>query len=325
VQVTAGVVGSYPKPPREGRPFPLRRAIAAFERGEITLDDLRRVQDALVEEVVGEHVAAGIGLLTDGQVRWSDAQTPLARGLEGFTTAHDDLIRYFDTNTYYRRPHVVGPVRWTAPITVEGWRFAAGLTDRPVKQTLTGPYSLVKLSRNDFYASESGLVLDAARALNAEARALQDAGAPYVQFDEPAITGPHADPDAGLLAEASAILTEGLTATTELRTFFGGVAEEVFSLPFDVLGLDFVDGASNWDLVRELPAGRRLSAGLLDGRTPRLEPVGQLAEQVQRLAELTGADRLEVTPSCGLEYLPRDRAERKLRRMAEAVRTASAA
>ena len=50
--------------------------------------------------------------LPAGRDIWRIAQTPLAAGLEGFTTSHDDLIRYFDNNTYYRRPHITGPVRW---------------------------------------------------------------------------------------------------------------------------------------------------------------------------------------------------------------------
>src|SRR4030088_3076702 len=128
MNVTTSVVGSYPQPPHVGQPFRLRSAIAARERGEISVADLTRVQDDLVEELIGEHVDAGGDLVTDGHVRWPDAQTPLAAGLEGFTTPNDDLIRYFDNNTYYRRPHVTGPVRWTGPITVEGWHFASGVT-----------------------------------------------------------------------------------------------------------------------------------------------------------------------------------------------------
>jgi 5-methyltetrahydropteroyltriglutamate--homocysteine methyltransferase len=284
-----------------------------------------------VEELIGEQVGAGVDLVTDGHARWPDAQTPLAAGLEGFTTPHDDLIRYFDNNTYYRRPYVTGPVRWKGPITVEGWRFASSVAGRPVKQTLTGPYSLVKLSRNDSYEDEAELVLDVARALNAEARALEAAGATYLQFDEPALvvhpSAAQRPKDFALAFEAAAVVVDGLGLTTELRTFFGGVEdspEDFFALPFDVFGLDFVDGPSNWDLVAALPLDRRLSAGLLDGRTTALEPFEVLQDQIRRLVQLTGKERLEVTPSCGLEYLPRDRAQRKLSRLGEAVRAAAA-
>src|SRR5207302_506972 len=78
MNVTASVVGSYPKPPHEGQPFRLRSAIAARERGEISGADLARVQDDLVEELIGEQVGAGVDLVTDGHARWPDAQTPLA-------------------------------------------------------------------------------------------------------------------------------------------------------------------------------------------------------------------------------------------------------
>jgi 5-methyltetrahydropteroyltriglutamate--homocysteine methyltransferase len=281
--------------------------------------------------LIGEQVDAGVDLVTDGHVRWPDAQTPLAAGLEGFTTPHDDLIRYFDNNTYYRRPHVTGPVHWRGPITVEGWRFASSVAARPVKQTLTGPYSLVKLSTNDSYEDEAELVLDVARALNAEARALEAAGAMYVQFDEPALvahpSGAQRPKDFALAFEAAAVVVDGLGLTTEIRTFFGGVEEapeDFFALPFGVFGLDFVDGPMNWDLVAGLPLDRRLSAGLLDGRTTALESLDRLGDQIRRLAELTGRERLEVTPSCGLEYLPRDRAQLPLRRLADAVQAAAA-
>jgi len=131
----------------------------------------------------------------------------------------------------------------------------------------------------------------------------------------------------GFSEERLIALLQSLGLTTELRTFFGGVEdspEDFFALPFDVFGLDFVDGPSNWDLAAGLPLDRRLSAGLLDGRTTPLESLDSLRDQIRRLSELTARERLEVTPSCGLEYLPRDRAQRKLRRLAEAVQAAAA-
>lgn len=326
--ITTTVVGSYPKPPHEGRPFRLRRAIAAFERGEIGAPELRKVEDDLAEEVLAEHVAAGIDLVTDGQVRWTDPVTPFARKLGGFLAAHEDLIRFFDNNTYYRRPHVTGRVEWGGPVTVQDWDFASSLTDATVKQAIIGPYSLAKLSKNEHYSHEGDLVLDIARVLNQEAFELEAAGCTWIQFDEPAIVAhPNlADEpkDFGLLSEASAVLTEGLSVTTELRTYFGGVEEaagEFFSLPFKAFGLDFVDGPSNWDLVKELPGDRTLSAGLLNGRDTRLEPSEALREQVERLLGLVSPDRLRLSPSCGLEYLPRDRAEAKLRRLVRAAKS----
>ncbi|HEY8199839.1 MAG TPA: hypothetical protein VII47_00635 [Actinomycetota bacterium] len=326
--ITAAV-GSYPKAPHEGRPSRLARAIEAFESGEIDQDQLRRVQDDLVEEVVAEQVRAGLDLVTDGQVRWTDPQEPFALQLRGFSTSADDPAPWFGTGADFRRPHVVGKVGWGGPVTIGGWRFASSIADAPVKQVICGPYSLVKLSRNEHYASERDLVLDVARVLNQEAFELEAAGCTYIQFDEPAIACHPRFADAprsfDLLAEAADILTNGIAVTTEIRTSFGSLPEppeDVFALPFRVFGLDFVDGQENWDLAKHFPGGgRMLAAGLIDGRNPELESEEALAGDIRRLLEFVPADRLQVTPSCGLGKLPRDRAEAKLVRLVRAARS----
>src|SRR3989304_5193821 len=107
------VVGSYPKIPNRPRPARLRQAIARLDRGEITPEELARVQDEVTIEVIREQIEAGLDLIADGQVRWDDDQTYVARGLEGFDIG--GLVRYFDTNTYYRQPPVPGPVGWREP------------------------------------------------------------------------------------------------------------------------------------------------------------------------------------------------------------------
>jgi 5-methyltetrahydropteroyltriglutamate--homocysteine methyltransferase len=325
--ITTSAAGSYPKTPHEGRPSRLGRAIQAHRNGEIDEARLRRVEDDLVEEVIAEQVRAGIDLVTDGQVRWTDAQAPFARKLTGFTIAIDDPAPYFHTGAGYQRPHVTGMVGWGGPVTIDDWGFASSISDVPVKQVITGPYSLVKLSRNEHYRAERDLVLDVARVLNQEAFELEAAGCAYIQFDEPAVVR-HPGPAGSskgfdLLAEASDILTNGLAVTTEIRTYFGAVQEppdDFFALPFRVFGLDLVDGLGNWDLVKQFPGGRTLAAGLVDGRNADLEPEDSLAADIRRLLEFVPAEQLQVTPSCGLGYLSRDQAEAKLVRLVRAVR-----
>ena len=327
--ITTSAVGSYPKAPHEGRPSRLGRAIEALRNGGIDEAHLRRVQDDLVEEVIAEQVRAGIDLVTDGQVRWTDPQAPFARKLTGFTIPTDDPAPYFDEGADYQRPHVTGAVGWGGPVTIDDWGFASSISDVPVKQVITGPYSLVKLSRNEHYTTERDLVLDVARVLNQEAFELEAAGCSYIQFDEPAAvhhpTRADASRDFDLLAEAADILTNGLAVTTEIRTYFGSVQEppeDFFALPFRVFGLDLVDGNGNWDLVKQFPGGRTLAAGLVDGRNADLEPEESLAGDIRRLLEFVPAEQLQVTPSCGLGRLPRDRAEAKLVRLVRAVRAA---
>ena len=227
------VVGNYPKIGPGTKAPSLRNAISQFDYGRIGMQDLRDIEDQVTEEVIKEQIDAGIDLVTDGQVRWDDGQTYLARGIKGFTI--NGLIRYFDSNTYYRHPIASSNLAWEAPITVQGFVFASSHSVNPVKAVVTGPYTLARLSQLGAYKDLRSLTLDLAGVLNQEAIALQEAGASLIQFDEPAILK-HKE-DFTLLREASEILTNGIRTKTEICTYFrdvSGLTPELFKLPFDV-------------------------------------------------------------------------------------------
>ncbi|MDP9343657.1 MAG: methylcobamide--CoM methyltransferase [Actinomycetota bacterium] len=321
---TVTVVGSYPRPPREGGEFRLRKTLQALDRGEASPEDVDAAKDALVAEILAEQADAGVELATDGQVRWDDPLTRLADGLEGFSVS--GLLRYFDNNTYFRQPVVKGPVGRSAPILVDEFRFAAEHSPVPVKAVLCGPYTLAALSHDEHYGDRQALVRDLAAALNAEARDLAGAGATVVQFDEPALAAVPGQPpgDLAALADVAERLVEGVEATTVLATYFGDVTAHgpaFFELPFGGFHLDFVSGPANAEAVHEFPGDRVLEAGVVDARNTKLEPAERLAAEIARLAEAVDPDRLWIAPSCGLEYLPRDAAVRKVRRLAEVKET----
>ena len=112
-------VGTYPKTTEGPEGQRLRRAIARSDRGDITPEDLARVEDDVTREVIEQQAAAGLDMVTDGMIRWDDGQTYIARNLEGFEAT--GLLRYFDTNTYYRQPVATGPIGWKGPITVSDY------------------------------------------------------------------------------------------------------------------------------------------------------------------------------------------------------------
>jgi 5-methyltetrahydropteroyltriglutamate--homocysteine methyltransferase len=317
-------IGSYPKPPLEGGEFRLRKTLQALDRGEATAEDVAAAEDELTREVLAEQAAAGVDLVTDGQVRWEDPVTRFAEGLEGFTVS--GLLRFFDNNTYFRQPVVKGTVRRHEPIVVDDFRFAAETSPGPVKAVLCGPYTLAALSRDEHYRDLGSLLDDLATALNAEARDLAAAGATVIQFDEPALAAVPGQPpgDVGALARVAGTLVQDVGATTILATYFGDVAAHgaaFFELPFDGFGLDFVAGPANFDAVAYLPSGRILQAGIGDARNTKLESVEVLRTPIQRLLKQLDPERLWISPSCGLEFLPREAARRKLERLAEAKET----
>jgi 5-methyltetrahydropteroyltriglutamate--homocysteine methyltransferase len=318
------VVGSYPKPPNEGSPFVVRKTLHGLEKGDTTLDDLKKAQDALVTEVIGEQDAAGIDLVTDGQGRWDDILTPFARNIAGFEIG--GLLRWFDNNVYYRRPVCVGPVEWRGPSSVEAFKFAQSVTDRTVKAVIPGPVTFARLSLDEHYSDHETFVLAIADVLAQEVAELEAAGAKVVQIDEPALLD--APEDLDLAKRAVARVTSELSSVeTILATYFGDakrLGDELFDIEVDGFGFDLISGPENRELLKRFPKEKKLQVGILDARNTKLESVDDLTLTVERLVEEFGADRLYISPSAGLEYLPREKARAKLERLGEVVKKVGA-
>lgn len=317
------VVGNYPKIPDPPAPGRWRTTVEKLQRGEVTAAELRRIEDEVTEEVLREQSEAGVDLVTDGQIRWEDGLTYFARGLSGFTI--NGLQRYFDTNTYYRQPIATGEVGWTGPISVADYTFAASHSPRPVKPVVTGPFTMAVLSRDDFYGTADQFVLALAAALNQELRALAAAGAPLIQVDEPGLL--FRRDLFPLFQRAMDALWDGVTSRRALYTYFGhldGLFPAILDLPVDVLGIDFVAGPRNWDLLAlgAWPKDKELGLGILDARNTRLETPEEVAKACRRAAEIAPAASLYIGPSAGLEFLPRRVARRKLEALVAGVRRA---
>ncbi|HLW47056.1 MAG TPA: methylcobamide--CoM methyltransferase [bacterium] len=315
------VVGSYPKIPDPPAPGRWRTSVEKLQRGEITREDLHRVEDEVTAEVLREQADAGVDLLTDGQIRWEDAFTYFARGLDGFTI--NGLQRYFDTNVYYRQPVATAEVAWRGPITVADYQFAATHSARPVKAVVTGPFTLAVLSKDEFYGTLDQFVMALAAALNKELRALAAAGATVIQVDEPGLLARR--DQFPLFRRAAEALWDGVIATRAMYTYFGhldGLYPAILDLPVSVIGVDFVAAPKNWDVLRRAKFTKVLGAGVLDARNTRLESADEVAAACRRAAEIVPAEMLQIGPSAGLEFLPRRVARRKLEALVSGVRAA---
>ena len=316
------VVGNYPKIGPGTKAPNLRTAISKADRGEMTPEEIQGVRAEVTAEVIQDQIKAGIDLVTDGLIRWDDGQTYLAKAISGFSFT--GLIRYFDTNTYFRQPVVEGLLKWSKPITVADYEFASSNSSKPVKAVLTGPYTLAKLSQDQQYHDQKRLVLDLAEVLNQEAKALQAAGATVIQFDEPAILK-HKE-DFPLFQEAMDRLTQGLNPTLALYTYFddiSGVYPAFLKLPFQIFGLDYVMGKANWDVVKEVPSDVSLGLGVINARNTKMETEEEIADAIKRIALIVPTERLYINPNCGLEFLPRETAYQKLVRMVEGSKKAA--
>jgi len=305
------VVGSYPRVSDAPEGQRLRRAIARWERHELTDSALRDVQMDVLREVVKEQ-ARFVDLPADGQVTWYDPVSHFAAKLEGFEIG--GLLRYFDTNTYYRQPRPKGKVRWTGAITVDDWMAASAASPAPVKAVVTGPYTLAVLSAGAA-SHVPDLAWELAVALGHELGNLVHAGATHLQVDEPALAGAKALPKG--YDEIAKVLLEGQgRARSSLFIYFGGVGHllpELLDLPFDVLGLDFVQGAGTLAALRTMQTEKQIAFGLVDARNTRLEDPKVIAKAVLGFEGRVPLEDSYLCPSNGLEYLPRSRAREKLK------------
>ena len=317
------VVGSYPKPPHEGTPFAIRKTKHAIERGEATPEDLEQAFQEHVRTVIAEQEAAGIDVVTDGHARWDDILTPFARHMSGVQIG--GLLRWFDNNVYYRRPICTGKIEWRGPASVDDLKFAQSVASRPVKAVIPGAVTFAHLSVDEHYANHEEFAMAIARVLAQEAFELEAAGATHIQIDEPALLDHPEDLD--LARECVYIITNELkSAETILCTYFGDakrLGPQLFDFNVDTFGLDLISGPENVVLINELPSEKKLQAGIVDARNTRLEAEPELERLITELSEIVGRDSLTVSPSAGLEFLPREKAQAKLHRLATATKKVS--
>lgn len=323
MNVETTLAGSFPKVPTQSGDINLRVVRNRRDQGGATDQDVVNAIRETTRRILGIQERAGVDLPVDGAAGWDDAQTYVARSLGGFEIA--GLIRYLDTNTYYRQPEIVGPIAWQAPITVEDFRFAQSISGRPVKAFLPGPYSLYRFSRDRHYRAPAEALRALGDALGQEARALEGAGARWIHFEEPWIGRAPAE-DAPLVRAALEPLFSGRTASTVVHVPFvspTAVFDSIRDLPWTAIGLDLVESTAGWKLLQSVPAGRTVLLGLIDARNTRLEDPAEVARAIKRARDAREDLDYQLGPSASLEYLPADKAEQKIAGMVEAARIAS--
>jgi 5-methyltetrahydropteroyltriglutamate--homocysteine methyltransferase len=308
---------SYPRIGDSAEYQLLRRTIGQWEKGEKTDADLRAAENRLTELALADQIDAGLDIVTDGQIRWYDPVSHLAGKLSGIRI--NGLLRFFDTNTYFRQPVVHAKIERTKALLLEEFLFARAKSAQPVKPVLTGPLTLARLSlEQNGGAGGFGKVLDGyTAALALEVAALAAAGATLIQVEEPALLKhpgdvAHVERSLGTLAAAKG------AAQLALALYFGDPAplyDALQRLPVEVLTLDFTYNPALADVVATRGSSKTLALGLVDGRNTKLEDPSTLARELERMAGRLGASRSYLTPSCGLEYLPRDRALLKLQHL----------
>jgi 5-methyltetrahydropteroyltriglutamate--homocysteine methyltransferase len=329
------VVGSYPQPSwlidRERLAERLPPRVRARELWRVPPPFLEEAQDDATRLAVQDMERAGVDVITDGEMRRESYSNRFATALEGVDLDHPG-VALDRTGHENPVPRVVGPIRRTRPVEVRDVEFLRSLTDRRIKITVPGPFTMTQQAQNDHYADDRALALAYAEVVNEELQDLKAAGADVVQIDEPYL---QARPEAAREYAIEAIdrALDGLEGDTVLHTCFGYAAivhDRPSGYPFlaelnDCAATHLSLEAAQPDLdpavLRDLP-DKTIVLGVLDLGSGEAETPELVVERIRRALAVVPPERLVVGPDCGMKYLPRELAFRKLEAMVTGARRA---
>ena len=326
------LAGSYPQPEwlidraKLASRFPPR--VRARELWRVDPEHLAEAQADATVMAIRDQEAAGLDIITDGEIRRESYSNHFATALEGVDIDNPGtaLDRSGHPNPV---PRVVGPISRPEPVGVDDLEFLRSHTDRPVKMTVPGPFTMSQQAQNDYYSDDESVAMAYAEACNAEIRDLFAAGADVVQLDEPYMQArPEAARRFGLTALNRAL--DGVDGTTAVHICFGYAAiihdkpsgysflSELADCSCDQISIETAQPNLDPGVLADLP-DKTIILGVIDLSDATVETADQVAERARRALKVVGPERLVLAPDCGMKYLPRESARGKMRAMSEAA------
>jgi 5-methyltetrahydropteroyltriglutamate--homocysteine methyltransferase len=320
------VVGSYPQPDwlvdREMLGSRLPPRVRAREIWRVAPGLLEQAQDDATIVAIRDMERAGIDIITDGEIRRESYSNRFATALEGMDLDNPGtaLDRTGHPNPV---PRVVGPIRRARPVEVRDVQFLRRHTDRGIKATLPGPFTMSQQAQNDYYEDEADLAMALAAAVNEEIKDLHAAGADVVQIDEPYLQA-RAEKARRFAIPAINRALEGIKGVTALHTCFGYahvVHDRPNGYPFlaelagtraDQVSMESAQQKVDLSVLESL-RGKTMIVGVIDlsDESP-IEDVDTVSARIRDALKHVDPDRLILAPDCGMKYLPRDKAFAKL-------------
>ena len=328
------LVGSYPQPEwlidrakLAGR-FPPR--VRARELWRPAPEHLAEAQDDATLMAIRMQEDAGLDIVTDGEIRRESYSNHFATALAGIDIDNPGtaLDRSGHPNPV---PRVAGEIRRPRPVQAEDVRFLRAHTDRTIKITVPGPFTMSQQAQNDHYADGRAVALAYADVVREEIADLFAAGADIVQVDEPYLQA-RPEPAREYGAEAVSRALDGAAGPTALHICFGYAAiiherpegysflAELADTPIEAVSVETAQSHLDPATLEPLRS-KGIILGVLDLSTPEVETPEVVADRVRRALDHVDVDKLVLSSDCGLKYLPRASAECKMRSLAGAAAT----
>jgi 5-methyltetrahydropteroyltriglutamate--homocysteine methyltransferase len=326
------IVGSFPQPDwlidrakLAGR-FPPR--VRAKELWRLQEPWLAQAQDDATLLAIRAQEAAGLDIVSDGEIRRESYSNRFATALDGVDLDNPGtgLDRSGHPNPV---PRIVGKIRRRHAVEVEDIKFLKRNTTRRAKITVPGPFTMLQQAQNDFYKSEEEAAMDYAVAVNAEIQDLFAAGADVVQIDEPYMQArPEKARQYGLAALNRAL--EGVQGTTAVHICFGYAAviherptgysflPELAGCGCKQVSIETAQSNLDTSVLKQL-GGKQIMVGCLDLSDMNVETPEVVAARIRKALQHIAPEQVILAPDCGMKYLPRDVAQGKLASMVAAA------
>jgi 5-methyltetrahydropteroyltriglutamate--homocysteine methyltransferase len=303
----------------------------------VRASDLWRVAEELLEPAqddatvlaIRDQERAGLDILTDGEARRESYSNRFATALDGMDLDNPGTI-LSRSGQQILVPRVTHAVRRMHPVQVRDIEHLRANTDRKIKITVPGPFTMTQLLQDDFYKDEQALALDLAAAVNEEIRDLFAAGADVVQIDEPYMQA-YPDKARQYALKSLSRALDGVEGTTAVHICFGYAAlvpgrppayaflTELADCPVQQISIETAQSGLDCSVLAKLP-GKSIILGVIDLSTNEIETPEVVADRIRRALPFVAPERIVVAPDCGMKYLPRDVAFGKMRAMVEGAR-----
>jgi len=298
----------------------LIEATRAYDRGRVNEKELEKAFENATLKVIDTQLSTEFSYITDGMLKWQDLFRPFTENLSGVRIG--GLARWFNNNTFYRKPTIVGDIQRKKSIIEEITYIKYLPKSSPWKAILPAPYTFVQLSENQFYTDKTELMFKYAKILREEIEGLARLGFKYVQLSDPAlvykpIATSMASDELSLIGEALKVAVKGIIIKTCLQTFFGDFSQilpEALDFPVDHLGIDLYE--THFEKLKEYSFEKGVALGLVDSRSSLVENEDELVTVAKEIMESIDSSKIcevFICPNCDLEFLPWERAEEKMK------------
>jgi 5-methyltetrahydropteroyltriglutamate--homocysteine methyltransferase len=322
------LVGSYPQPDwlidrarLAGHPPP---RVRSHEMWRVEPEFLEQAQNDATLVAIREQEEAGIDIITDGEIRRESYSNRFATALEGIDLENPAMVQG-RSGRMNAVPRIVGRIRRKHPVEVCDAKFLRAHTDRMIKITVPGPFTMTQQARNEFYPNEEAAALDYAAAVNEEIKDLFAAGADVVQIDEPYMQAePEKAREYGVKVLNRAL--EGVKGTTAVHICFGYAAmmagkpstyaflPELAACSAEQISVETAQPSLDCSVLAKLST-KTVILGVLDLSTDDVENPETVSQRIRRALPYVSPDQMIVAPDCGMKYLPREVAFGKLKAM----------